>query len=92
MNLDAIPSRLLISVNKEKLYNRGDILICPLCSKEHYQLMRDIYKKDKMFPQQFKRVSSEIKEPAEYVDHRCQFCMGGEVVPLQQKLHGRSFA
>jgi hypothetical protein len=80
--------RLNITKNIELLYQKGDILFCPMCHKEHYEIQRDIYKKDRFNATQVKALSDDILDPGIDIDHRCQSCLGGWKVPLIQKVDG----
>lgn len=80
-----------IGLNKELLFRKGTILICPSCHLEHYQVMRDIYKKDHIIASQVEPMNNEILSTALMVDQRCQKCRGGGIVPLAEKLAGRVY-
>jgi len=79
----------LITLNMELLYQQGDVLMCPLCRKEHYKIMRPIYKGDHVTAGQVEAMSDDILNPAFKISERCQFCHGGYVVGLVQKVEGK---
>lgn len=78
-----------ITRNIELLYPKGAVLLCPLCRKEHYEVMRDIFKKDQVTASQVTALSDDVINPAITVSQRCQFCMGGGTVPLIEKVEGK---
>ena len=82
---------LNISRNTELLYPAGTILLCPACHLEHYEVLRDIYKKDHVTPHQVKSVSADVLDPAIVVHTRCQNCYGGHTVPLVERVAGKEF-
>ncbi len=79
----------LITLNKERLYSKGDILLCPLCKVEHYWVLEDIYKKDHVRAGQLETVNDDVLNPIITVSQRCQFCYGGGKVPLIEKVEGK---
>lgn len=81
----------LITLNTERLYQKGDILLCPLCKVEHYLVKEDIFKKDHVRAGQVETVDERIINPAINVSQRCQFCFGGQTVPLVEKVAGKQF-